>query len=119
MSLQNKAAIQEKVTEALSHPQLAEWFAGKYTTLNETPILLKGGAVRRPDKVLIGEHETILLDFKFTQEASPAHGKQLQQYQELLLEMGYKPVLAFVYYGYNQALVPLAQLSSEQGNLFV
>ena len=118
MAIDNKDAVREKVTQALSHPQLAQWFAGNYTTLNEKSILLKGGQVRRPDKVLLGEQETILLDFKFTQEAAPSHGKQLKEYQEILEEMGYKRILAYVYYGYNQALVPLAQLSSEQGNLF-
>ncbi|ULQ51689.1 UvrD-helicase domain-containing protein [Flavihumibacter fluvii] len=111
-------AVKDKVQQALTHPQLSEWFAGTYQALNEKAILLKGGAVRRPDKVLIGPHETILLDFKFTQDAAPAHGKQLKQYQDILEEMGYRPVRSFVYYGFNQALVPLAQLSGEQGNLF-
>lgn len=113
-----RTGVFEKVQLALEHPQLAKWFSGNYTTLNEKAILLQGGAVRRPDKVLLASDETILLDFKFTQEASPAHGKQLKEYQDLLAEMGYKSIHAFVYYGYNQALVPLAQLSAAQGNLF-
>ncbi|MBZ5859071.1 UvrD-helicase domain-containing protein [Flavihumibacter profundi] len=110
--------VKETVQQALQNPQLSAWFNGNFITLNEKAILLKGGAIRRPDKVLVGEGETILLDFKFTQQASPSHGKQLKQYQDLLEEMGYHGVRSFIYYGYNQALVPLAQLSAEQGNLF-
>lgn len=118
LSNEQRQAVYEKVQQALLHPQLAKWFSGNYLTLNERAILLKGGEVRRPDKVLIAPQETILLDFKFTQEASPSHGKQLYEYQELLVAMGYRQVQSFVYYGYNQAVVPLAQLSAEQGNLF-
>ena len=111
-------AVKERVAMALENEQLAQWFGSGYQALNEKAILLKGGAVRRPDKVLVGANETILLDFKFTQEASPSHGRQLQQYHDLLVEMGYPSVRSFIYYGYNRSLVPLAQLAVQQGQLF-
>jgi ATP-dependent helicase/nuclease subunit A len=112
------AAVKQKVQQALGHPQLGKWFTGDYIMLSEKAILLKGGAVKRPDKVFAGSEETILVDFKFTQAAAAAHGHQLKQYQELLQQMGYPAVQAYVYYGFNQSLVPLAQLASAQGNLF-
>ncbi len=112
------APVRESVANALAHPQLSAWFSGQYTAINERAILLRGGAVRRPDKVLVARDETILLDFKFTQEASATHGRQLQEYQDLLVEMGYPSVKAFIYYGYNSTVVALAQLASQQGELF-
>ncbi|WP_290711881.1 UvrD-helicase domain-containing protein [Flavihumibacter sp. CACIAM 22H1] len=111
-------AVKEFVLQALQHPQLSSWFSGSYKMLSEKAILLPGGSIRRPDKILVGEKETILLDFKFTQEAASAHGKQLKQYKDLLQQMGYPSIQAFIYYGYNQSLVPLHALAGHQGNLF-
>lgn len=113
-----KPEVSALAAQALEHPQLADWFNGAYTSISEKAILLKGGGVRRPDKVLAGANETILLDFKFTQEASAAHRKQLSEYQQLLQQMGYPSVKAFIYYGFSQQLVALAQLPAGQGNLF-
>jgi ATP-dependent helicase/nuclease subunit A len=107
-----------KLAEVLQHPQIGEWYNGNYTAISERAILIRGGEIRRPDKVLVGKNETLLIDFKFTHEASPSHAKQLQQYKQLLEQMGYPSVKAFVYYGYNQTLVPLVQLAQQQGNLF-
>lgn len=116
--MQQWEQVKEFVLKALKHPQLSVWFSGDYTTLNEKAILLPGGSIRRPDKILVGEKETILLDFKFTQEAAASHGKQLKQYKDLLQQMGYPSIQAFIYYGYNQSLVPLTALANQQGNLF-
>jgi ATP-dependent exoDNAse (exonuclease V) beta subunit len=113
-----KEAVSALASTALQHPQLAEWFNGNYQSISEKAILLQGGSIRRPDKVLVGEQETILLDFKFTQEASTAHRRQLSEYQQLLQQMGYPAVKAFIYYGFSQQLVALAQLPAGQGNLF-
>ncbi|MBC6492826.1 hypothetical protein BC349_17345 [Flavihumibacter stibioxidans] len=115
---QHLETVKDSVSRALQHEQLSAWFGADYKAVNEKSILLPGGSVRRPDKVLMADDETILLDFKFTQEASVSHGKQLQQYQDLLVQMGYPAVRSFVYYGYNHSLVPLAQLASKQGDLF-
>ncbi|ULQ55637.1 UvrD-helicase domain-containing protein [Flavihumibacter rivuli] len=110
--------VREKVMQAMNNQQLRLWFSEAYEAINERAILIKGGDTRRPDKVLVGKEETILLDFKFTQEESPGHARQLKQYQELLQQMGYPAVKSYVYYGFNQSLVPLAHLAVEQGNLF-
>lgn len=119
LNSQQMEPVETAVTHALQHPQLRVWFSsGKFKTLNEKAILLPGGGVRRPDKVLIAPDETILLDFKFTQEASAAHAQQLNQYRELLNQMGYPSIKAYIYYGYNQTLVPLTALPRQQGNLF-
>jgi ATP-dependent helicase/nuclease subunit A len=110
--------VKAYVMEVFEQDQLGKWLSGTYTVLNEKSILLPGGAVRRPDKILAGEQETILLDFKFTQESSPSHARQLKEYRELLEQMGFPAVQAFVYYGYNNSLVPLHALAHQQGKLF-
>lgn len=115
----HREAVRESVIQALEHPELSEWFSGAYTMINERSILAKGGDVRRPDKVLVSETETILLDFKFTHEPSASHARQIGEYEELLKQMGYPAVKSYVYYGFNQSLVPLTMLAVKQGQLFV
>lgn len=106
------------VQQVFEQDQLGKWLSGSYKVLNERAILLPGGAVRRPDKILAGEKETILLDFKFTQESSASHARQLKEYRDLLEQMGFPSVQAYVYYGYNKSLVPLKALPHQQGKLF-
>ncbi len=111
-------AFREKINAVLSEPHFKQWYGGAYEVLSEKDILLKGGSIRRPDKVFIGKEETILVDFKFTQEMSSSHGAQLEQYKSLLEQMGYKPVKAYLYYGSQGNLLPLEKLPRRQGNLF-
>lgn len=121
LNSQEKTQVQQTAQSALSHPQLAGWLRGEYNILNEKAILLPGGHIRRPDKIFAGREETILLDFKFTQETSPSHARQLEEYRDLLQKMGYPSVQAYVYYGYNQSIVPLQNLVRnhfQQGKLF-
>src|SRR5690606_35247612 len=60
--------VKTYVQEVFEQDQLGKWLSGTYKVLNEKSILLPGGTVRRPDKILAGKQETILLDFKFTQD---------------------------------------------------
>lgn len=110
--------VKTYVQEVFEQDQLGKWLSGTYKVLNEKSILLPGGAVRRPDKILAGKQETILLDFKFTQDTKTSHARQLKEYKELLELMGFPSVQAYVYYGYNKSLVPLHALPHQQGKLF-
>ncbi|MBE7178101.1 MAG: hypothetical protein INR69_16990, partial [Mucilaginibacter polytrichastri] len=80
-------------------PELAALLAKPYKTVNEQTIINKDGKSYRPDKVLLGENETIIIDFKFTDEPKPAHDKQIANYQILLGEIGYTPIRSYLYYG--------------------
>ena len=110
--------VRAYVQQVFEQDQLGKWLSGSYKVLNEKAILLPGGSVRRPDKILAGEKETILLDFKFTQESTASHARQLKEYRDLLEQMGFPSVQAYVYYGYNKSLVPLKALPHQQGKLF-
>lgn len=111
-------SLREKLETVLQQPSLAKWYKGDYRVISEKPILLRGGAVRRPDKVFYNDTETILVDFKFTRMATAAHARQLEEYKQLLEQMGYPNVQAFLYYGLQESLVPLQQMPRQQGNLF-
>ncbi|QNL51127.1 UvrD-helicase domain-containing protein [Olivibacter sp. SDN3] len=81
-----------------------------YPSLNEQSIIDITGNVFRPDKVLIGPAETVLLDFKFTgkknnQIVHKEHIKQVQTYTQLLQEMGYPNVRGYLFYAFFNTLV--------------
>ena len=76
------------------------WFSGDYQSYNECTILLKEkGEVltRRPDRVLVKDHEAIVIDYKFG-ESHAAHQKQMNQYLTLMEQMGYQHVEGHVWY---------------------
>ncbi|MGK9117269.1 UvrD-helicase domain-containing protein [Olivibacter jilunii] len=88
-----------------NNEQLAALLDKPYQSLNEQRIITKDGSVLRPDKVLIGEHETIILDFKFTGMERPQHIAQVKEYQQNLQEMGYPNIRTFLFYAFNNRLV--------------
>lgn len=102
-----KEKILALATSVLEQPELRALLKKPYTSFNEQTIINRLGESYRPDKVLVGENEVVIIDFKFTGEPKPAHQKQLAEYRRLLQEMGYFHINAWLYYGYLKQLVPL------------
>ncbi len=74
----------------------SDWYSDRYTILNEQNILC-GSTTYRPDRVMIEEEKAIIIDYKFGKE-NPAYNKQVQQYMDLLSEMGYQVEGWLVYF---------------------
>lgn len=85
--------------------QLSALLDKPYQSLNEQRIITKEGKVLRPDKVLIGEEETIIIDFKFTSMETAQHVKQVKAYQQNLQDMGYPQVRTFLFYASTDKLI--------------
>ncbi|WP_028295345.1 UvrD-helicase domain-containing protein [Olivibacter sitiensis] len=103
----DSSATEELVQEAqklLQDAALDRIWNGPYKTLSEQSIISPDGQVLRPDKVFIGETETIVLDFKFTAMKSPEHQSQVGAYRHMLSSMGYPNVKAFLFYAYIDGL---------------
>ena len=96
--------ILQLAESVLLHPQLKALLDKPYENLNEQTIISGFGESYRPDKVLIGEDEVVIIDFKFTGEPKAQHYTQVDEYRSLLAEMGYKNVSAYLYYGYLKEL---------------
>jgi hypothetical protein len=52
---------------------------------------------RRPDRVIVRDGKTYLVDFKFGEENS-SHSGQVRNYSRLLSEMGYDVAGAYIWY---------------------
>ncbi len=96
-----KKQIEEKLIKAINLPQTKEWFSGHYHLLNERAILCnsykEGKSSYRPDRVMVGDNEVIVVDYKFAKE-SPAHIEQVQEYITLLKKIEDKNIKGYVWY---------------------
>jgi ATP-dependent exoDNAse (exonuclease V) beta subunit len=75
-----------------------EWFSGSYEILNECSILTEGGKEKRPDRVMFDKDKNaIVVDYKTGKEMA-AHKKQICEYTDFLLKMGYPNAKAYLWY---------------------
>jgi len=86
-----------EIRRILDHETVREFFLPGKKILSERDILLPGGELFRPDRVLFDEKKVTILDFK-TGDESESHGSQLEKYCVLLREMQKKPVEAYLLY---------------------
>ena len=97
------------VSRALSHPQAADWFSGRYTLYNECNILYRSEegivARMRPDRVMQDGERYIVVDFKFARE-NDDHHNQVCDYVDQLHLMGYPHVEGYLWYVYENRAIP-------------
>jgi predicted Ser/Thr protein kinase len=58
---------------------------------------MPSGHTRRPDRIILRDDRTIIIDFKFGEENS-RNADQISQYRKLLTDMGYKDIEAYLWY---------------------
>jgi ATP-dependent helicase/nuclease subunit A len=91
-------AIKLSMTQFLAMEEVAGWFDPKWKIYKEHSIINVDGKVYRPDRVLVSQHATLLIDYKTGAERKE-YIKQMEQYKSLLKAMGLPHVsgiLAFV-----------------------
>ena len=80
--------LRQSLDKIVSHPQLRHAFRSGVEIFNEVEILQPGGRTARPDRVVIVDGRADIIDYK-TGLARPEHREQLNQYRQLLTDMGY------------------------------
>lgn len=103
ITISQQAQVKLVLNAILQQPLLAQWIKGTMYRLSEREILNNGREIRRPDFVLYNDVETIVIDFKFTEERS-SHGryeKQVQEYIQLLHQTGFKNISGYLLYAGN------------------
>jgi len=100
-----KEGIKINALNVLQNPQLKALLGKPYQNLSEQTIIDSKGESYRPDKVLIGNDEVLIIDFKFTAGQRPEHFTQVKAYRKLLTDMGYAKVNSYLYYGFLGGLV--------------
>ena len=91
--------LRELIEKAMQNPTIAEWFNGEWQEVrNESNIIVPDGAMYRPDRVMISDERTVVVDYKFGMEQTTAHTRQIARYCKLLHEMGYRNVEGHIWY---------------------
>ena len=85
-------------TSLVNHPELAQYYSKDYTVLNERDVL-SNGTLFRPDRVVLGQNEVVIIDYK-TGIYKKSYQEQLNVYAAIYDRMGYKikgKILLFLY----------------------
>ncbi len=91
--------LHQLIHEAMSNQTIAEWFDGSWSEVrNENSIIVPGGTMYRPDRVMIGNGRTVVVDYKFGMEQKGSYTRQIKNYCELLRQMGYENVEGYIWY---------------------
>jgi uvrD/REP helicase len=96
------AQLRTRIEDAITNPQVQEWFSKRWQLYNECTILeynkdTNEMGEHRPDRVMTDGKEFVVVDFKFGKEREE-YKKQVQQYMEILIRMGHKKVSGYLWY---------------------
>lgn len=91
------AEFKAEISEIVASENIAPFFNPGQKILNETEILSQHGNVLRPDRLILKDDNTLIIDFK-TGKHSDAYISQLDSYAAALEEMGYPACKKFLVY---------------------
>lgn len=97
VDIANKDLIHQKVIEVFANEEFNQLFVDAHTILNERSIIINQLEQKRPDKVIIKQDKTIIIDYKTGQEKDKDL-QQIKEYIQLFREMNYPNVKGYLYY---------------------
>lgn len=95
---EEKAILQQRIMATVNHELLKKYFSAGFETKPETGILTPEGDVFRPDRVIFSDTETVILEFKTGLPEPEKHRRQLDNYGNLLEQMGYSNIRKLLVY---------------------
>ncbi len=96
--------MKQKLNAVTGHPELERFFSGQADIRTESEIILRDGSVQRPDRVILTDNEAVILDYK-TGKPSPRHAAQLNEYAQILTDMGIEKVRKLLVYVDEEVMV--------------
>ena len=94
---EQREPLLQQINKLLSDEKIKKWFSDKIKIITETDILLNDGRILRPDRVVIDGEKVTVIDYK-TGIEKQEHKKQVNQYAEVLMQMGYKNIEKYLLY---------------------
>lgn len=93
--------LREHIENCLTNPTIADWFSDKWRIYNECTILNYDAtkneySEHRPDRVIMNDEETIVIDFKLY-SYKEGYKDQVKRYMEFLKKMGHKNVHGYIW----------------------
>ena len=96
----------DKISRLISNPAVSPYFAEGLTTKPEAGLFDRHGNFFRPDKVVLMQDHTMVIDYK-TGRTYQGHKEQISRYAGLLKEMGYPDVRMLILYLDRNEAVPV------------
>lgn len=93
-----------KLTNIIDNKAINEFYADGNIIKSEAAIILPTGEVYRPDRVILNNTTTTVIDYK-TGLKQEKHAKQIKKYAELLAEMGYPNIHQYLVYIDDESIV--------------
>ena len=93
---EQRADLTEELLEIMAISKVKMWFDSE-NVMNERDIILTDGSIYRPDKVIIDNDKAVIVDYK-SGVKKDEHIKQIQQYGQILGEMGFKEIEMNLFY---------------------
>lgn len=90
--------VEARLQRCFRNPDIKRWFSPGWRLYNECTILEQDGdkvVSHRPDRVIMSDKETIVIDFKLNMDKTGYHD-QVKRYMRLLREMGYPNVSGYL-----------------------
>lgn len=100
-------AIKSQLDVLISDNEVKSWFDGTYRVVNERNILSKDKDMKRPDRIMISEDETIVVDYKSGETELDKYKWQVRKYMKELQECGFPEVQGFIWYTKFNKRVPV------------
>lgn len=92
-----ESLIRKEITSLMNNQTVSEWFNGQGIVKKEETILTKDGHFLIPDRVILFQDRAIVIDYK-TGNQEKKHAAQINQYEEVLNEMGYQSIEKYLLY---------------------
>ncbi|MFC5624100.1 UvrD-helicase domain-containing protein [Algoriphagus winogradskyi] len=94
---ETQQVINSQLIELFQLPQFKTWYSDDFQAMSEQGILLPGGKQKRPDRILVGENQAMVIDFKTGEKASK-HQAQVKEYMDLVHKLTQLPTQGFLCY---------------------
>lgn len=110
--MNSKEDLLSRVLQMLSSVEEYGWFTGDYVVKNEAEILVPGGGIYRPDRILMKYDsdgkplKATVIDFKFGSIRKSSYIKQINSYIALLEQMGIPVVDGYIWYIEENQITP-------------
>lgn len=104
VSTEEAPIIKKSIEQLFANATIKGWFENFNELKNERSILLQNGESYQPDRVVVKNNQTIVIDYK-TGEREEKHKEQITNYRNLLAQMGYQNISAQLLYVNDGSLV--------------
>ncbi len=95
---EERESLEMEIREILTEDKAKELFDGDWIVYTERDILLPSGKIYRPDRIMMKEDRTLVLDYKFGEKKTKKHEDKMKTYLRQIEKMGYNNPEGLVWY---------------------